>query len=83
MPFFKSRKAEIPSKIVTLNPKMQKVVELLNDNESLSEKYKKRATLKNKLQNFFDQAHLDEKAIKQTLRHVQANVDALKKKQNN
>ena len=58
---------------------MQKVVELLNDNESLSEKYKERVTLKNNLQNFIDQAHLDEKAIKQTLPHVQANVDALTK----
>ena len=79
MPFFKSRKVKIPSKTVTLNSTMQKVVELLNDNESLSEKYIERVTLKNNLQNFIDQAHLDEKAIKQTLPHVQANVDALTK----
>ena len=82
MPFFKIRKVKIPSKTVTLNPKMQKVVELLNNNESLSEKYKERATLKNNLQNFIDQALLDEKAIKQTFAHVQANVDALAKETN-
>ena len=79
MLFFKGRKVKIPSKIVTLNPKMQKVVELLNNNESLSEKYKERATPKNNLQNLIDQSHLDKKAIKQTLPHVQANADALTK----